>query len=376
MKKLLYLTLLVLFAACKTEKPVEKEEQKVFKIGLVLDVGGRGDQSFNDSALRGLETWAAALRYTASGYEKLNQDEYTASIPSELSQSSIVYLGVMPLVLQAKAQEDYEPDLDMLINEKVDLAIGVGFMLENAIEAAAKKHPQAKFLLIDSPILDTNNKPYILPNVKTIVFRENEGTFLAGALAGLVSKNGQIGFVGGMEVPLIRKFEAGYRAGVIAVKPDAKVTAVYTGSFDNSAAGKRVAQALFHQGADVAFHAAGSDGLGVIQAAKELNRLAIGCDSDQSHLAPKNVVSSMIKHVDYAVYLAIKEVVEKRFTGGNTILGLKENGVGLAPIKLDLPNKEAILTKIEALRQDIINDRIKVPATAEELAAFSNPKTP
>lgn len=147
----------------------------------------------------------------------------------------------------------------------IDSTIGVGFMLENAVEAAAKKHPETRFLLIDSPILDANNKPYTLPNVKSIVFRENEGTFLAGALAGLTIKSGKVGFVGGMEVPLIRKFEAGYKAGVRSVRPDAEIKAVYTGSFDDSSAGKRVAQDLFNQGVDVAFHAAWSDGLGVIQ---------------------------------------------------------------------------------------------------------------
>ena len=375
MKKLILSSFLAL-VACHSSSAPNAPAAGTIKIGIVLDVGGRGDQSFNDGALRGLETWAAGLHYTASGYQPVAAGELEASIPAELTAAGIKSLGVTPVVLQAKAQEDYEPDLDLLIGEKVDLAIGVGFMLENAVEAAAKKHPEARFLLIDSPVLDANNKPYVLPNVKSIVFRENEGTFLAGALAGLVSKSGKIGFIGGMEVPLIRKFEAGYKAGVRSVKPDAQVKAVYTGSFDDSSAGKRVAQDLFAQGVDVAFHAAGSDGLGVIQAAKEQGRMAIGCDSDQSHLAPANVVTSMIKHVDYAVYLAVKDVVEKTFTGGDTALGLKQGGVGLAPVRVEIADKDAVMAKVEALRKAVVDGSLSVPATVEELAAFTPPKAP
>jgi basic membrane protein A and related proteins len=375
MKQLLISLPLLLLAACQSKTAATSGgASDQIKIGLILDVGGRGDQSFNDGAVRGLETWAAALHYTASGYQPLAAVELDGSIPSELAGAGIKALGVKPVVLQAKAQEDYEPDLDLLVGEKVDLAIGVGFMLENAVEAAAKKHPNTKFLLIDSPVLDASNKPYVLPNVKAVMFRENEGTFLAGALAALTSKSGKIGFVGGMEVPLIRKFEAGYKAGVRAVKPDAEVKAVYTGSFDDSSAGKRVAQDLFSQGVDVAFHAAGSDGLGVIQAAKEANKLAIGCDSDQAHLAPANVLTSMVKHVDYAVYLAVKEIVDKKFTPGDTVLGLSEAGVGLAPVRIDVADKAAALGRIDKLRQAVVDGKVRVPATAEDLTSFAPPK--
>jgi basic membrane protein A len=346
------------------------------KIGLVTDVGGRGDQSFNDGALRGLEMWAAGKKYTAGGYQPLPPAELKSSVPQALKDASIAPIaGVTPVVLTSKAQEDYEPNLNLLVTEKVALAVGVGFMIENALESSAKKHPQTRFLLIDSPLLDAQTKAYTLPNVQTVVFREHEGSFLVGALAGLATKSGKVGFVGGMEIPLIKKFEAGYIAGVKAVNAQAADQAkrVYTGSFDNSSAGKRAALDLYNQEIDVIFHAAGADGLGVIQAAKEQNKFAIGVDSDQSHLAPQNVLTSMIKHVDYAIYNAAKEIAEKKFQAGDKALGLKEGGVGMAPVTIDFPNKQAALEKVEKLRKAILDGKIKVPATLEELQSFTPP---
>jgi basic membrane protein A and related proteins len=353
----------------------DKGDKKGLRIGLVTDVGGRGDQSFNDGALRGVEMWAAGKKYTAGGYQALPEADLKASVPQSLKEANIATLGVTPVVLTSKAQEDYEPNLGLLVSEKVDLAVGVGFMIENALEAAAKKHPNTRFLLIDSPLLDAQNKPYTLPNVQTVVFREHEGSFLAGALAGLALKGGKAGFVGGMEIPLIKKFEAGYVAGLKTVNPAAAAAAkrVYTGSFDNSSAGKRVALDLYNQGVDVVFHAAGADGLGVIQAAKEQNKLAIGVDSDQSHLAPQNVLTSMVKQVDFAIYDSVRSLSAGNFKSGDKAFGLKEGGVGIAPVRIDFPNKEAALAKVEKLRKAVIDGTIKVPATLEELATFTPP---
>ncbi|UQA58813.1 BMP family lipoprotein [Polyangium aurulentum] len=363
-------------AGCKgsSDKPAGDSAGGV-KIGLITDVGGRGDQSFNDGALRGLEMWAAGKKYTAGGYQPLPDAERVASIPATLKDVSITPLAVTPVVLTSKAQEDYEPNLDLLVGEKVDLAIGVGFMIENAVEAAAKKHPQTRFLLVDSPLLDPQNKPFTLPNVKTVVFQEHEGSFLVGALAGLASKSGKIGFVGGMGMPLIKKFEAGFVAGIKAVNPQAAdaTKRVYTGNFDDSASGKRAALDLYNQGIDVVYHAAGAGGLGVIQAAKEQNKLAIGVDSDQAHLAPANVLTSMTKHVDYAIYTTVKSVVDKKFQAGDSALGLKEGGVGMAPVTVDFPNKQEALAKVEKLRKAVIEGKIKVPSTLEELATFAPP---
>lgn len=364
------------FTGCKgdTEKPAGEAAGSI-KVGLVTDVGGRGDQSFNDGALRGVEMWAAGKKYTAGGYQPLSDAELKASVPQSLKEAGIAPLGIVPVVLTSKAQEDYEPNLNLLVSEKVDLAVGVGFMIENALEASAKKNPGTRFLLIDSPLLDAQSKPYTLPNVQTVVFREHEGSFLAGALAGLATKSGKVGFVGGMQIPLIRKFEVGYVAGLkmVNAKVADEAKRVYTGSFDNSSAGKRAALDLYNQGVDIVFHAAGADGLGVIQAAKEQDKLAIGVDSDQAHLAPKNVLTSMVKQVDYAIYNSVKTIVEKKFQVGDGALGLKEGGVGLTPVAVDFPGKEAALARVEKLRKAVVEGKIQVPATLEELQSFTPP---
>ena len=366
----------VLAFGCTKKKDGPAAEKKI-TVGIVTDVGGRGDGSFNDSALRGVELWAAGQRYQGGRYVRLGDDELRSTLSKELADRSppIHPLGVQPLVLQSKAQEDYEPNLQLLVDQGSNLIVGTGFMLENAIETVAKRNPQSKFLLIDSPLLDAQGKPYSLPNVKTVVFKEEEGSFLVGALAGLVSKTGKIGFVGGMEIPLIQKFDAGFRAGVMTTRPDAQLLGAYTGSFNNVASGKQVAQDLIAKGADVVFHAAGSDGLGVIEAVKEAraagkNVYAIGVDSDQSHLAPDAVLTSMVKRVDLAVYETSRQLVEGKFDAGDEAWGLKEGGVTYAPVRIDFPGKEQALAKVEALRKDIIEGRIDVPSTTAELANF------
>jgi basic membrane protein A len=343
-------------------------------VGLVIDVGGRGDASFNDGALRGLEMWAAGLRYTPRGYQPLPQADLAASIPPDLPAAAVKPLGVRPMVLQSKAQEDYQPNLELLAAEKADLVVGVGFLLENAVEEAARKRPGARFLLIDSPLLDARGRPFELPNVRSLVFREQEGSFLVGALAGFATRSGAVGFVGGMEVPLIERFEAGFAAGARTARPGVVVKRVYTGNFDDSTSGKRAAETLLDQGVDVVFHGAGSGGLGVIQAARERGKLAIGVDSDQSFLAPGNVLTSMLKHVDYAVYLAARDAVEKRFTPGVGVLGLAEGGLGLAPVRVDFPGKAEALEKVEAMRRAIVEGRLRPPATLAELARFVPPR--
>src|SRR3954449_10652053 len=184
-----------------------KKTQVAHTVGLALDVGGRGDQSFNDGALRGLEVMAAGLKYTASGYQPLSDADYAAMLPPDLRDRPFPHLGIpQPLVLSGKAQEDYEPNLQLLVDQGSELVIAVGFMMEPATRAVAARNPNARFLLIDSPVLDAHGKPTVVPNVRALVFRENEGSFLAGVLAGKLT-SGKLGFVGGMQLPLIRKFE-------------------------------------------------------------------------------------------------------------------------------------------------------------------------
>ncbi len=347
-----------------------RRKQAPHTIGLALDVGGRGDQSFNDGALRGLENMAAGLRYTARGYEPLDDAGYRTLLPADLDAARFPHLGIpAPLVLSGKAQEDYEPNLQLLVDQGAELVVAVGFMMEPATRAVAARNPGARFLLIDSPLLDARGKPTTAPNVRAVVFREQEGSFLAGALAGKLTR-GKVGFVGGMQLPLIKRFEAGFRAGVRHVAPAAEVLVAYTGTFDDERKGVEVGQDLYARGCDIVFHGAGLDGLGVIKAAQQAGKLVIGVDSDQSHVAPQNVLTSMIKHVDVAVYLAAKDVLAGKFSGGDVVLGLKEGAVGLAPLGPMVPaaRRQALLAELAKLREEIVSRRLAVPATLDELA--------
>jgi basic membrane protein A and related proteins len=343
------------------------------RIGLVLGLGGRGDQSFNDSALRGLELWAGGLKPVGTGYQEASAQERQESLGPELAQRQppLAPLGITPVVIQSRVAEDYEPNLRLLVEQEVPLALAVGFMLEGAVEAVAAKSPHTHFLLVDSPLINEKGEVYTLPNVRTVVYRSEEGCFLVGALAGLVTKEGKIGFVGGMEIPLVRQFEAGFRAGVAATNPKATVVASYTGSFTNFALGKQVGQDLVAKGMDVIFAAAGVDGLGAIQAVKEARDAGktvyvMGVDSDQSHLAPKAMLTGALKRVDLAVYEAVRDQLQGRFQGGSQVLGLKEGAVGLAPVRLDFPGKEEALRKVEALKAKIIAGEIQVPGGLRE----------
>lgn len=363
----------LLVPACKKTAPAHG-------IGVALDVGGRGDQSFNDGALRGVESMAAGLRYTTHGYEPLPDDEYAKILASDLPPSP--HLGIPPpLVLSGKAQEDYEPNLQLLVDQGSELVIAVGFMMEPAVRAVSARNPGAKFLLLDSPVLDASGKATVAPNVRAVVFKENEGSFLAGALAGELTRTGKIGFVGGMQLPLIRKFEVGFRAGIRAVNPAAapNVLVAYTGTFDDEKKGVEVGQDLYARGCDIVFHAAGLDGLGVIKAAQQARRLVIGVDSDQSHVAPHNVLTSMVKHADLAVYLGARDALAGKLVGGDVVLGLKEGGVGLSPLGGDVDPaitpqlRAAAMEDLGKLREAIVSGKLAVPATLDELAKFTPP---
>jgi basic membrane protein A and related proteins len=378
---------LVLVSACKKQSETKPEDAaqaaapgaqapqaKTLKVGLVTDVGGRGDHSFNDSALRGLELWGAGKKMEGGSYKEASADDLKATLVQDLASRGITSQSITPVVLQSKVAEDYEPNLQLLVDQGAALSVGVGFMLENAVEKVAKNNPDAKFLLIDSPLVGSDGKPYTLPNVRTVVFREEEGSFLVGALAGLVTQGNKVGFVGGMEVPLIKKFEAGFRAGVAATNPKATVVVNYTGSFDNVAMGKQVGQDVLAKGADIIYQAAGSDGLGVIQAVKEARDankavFVIGVDSDQSHLAPDAVLTSMIKRVDLAVYEAVRDLNQGKLQGGDVVLGLKEGGVTYSPVRVEFPKRAEALEKLEELRGRIVAGELKVPSNPSELSA-------
>lgn len=343
---LLLLGVLVLFAAC-AKKPTAPTAAtapagtKKLRAGMVTDIAGIGDRSFNESAWRGL-------------------------------QRAEKELGAEVRYLESAKLPDYEQNLRLLAQQKYDVVIAVGFAMEDALEKVAPQFPNTIFAIVDGNAPD-------LPNCVSLKFREHEGSFLVGALAGAMTRTGTVGFVGGMEIPLIKKFEAGYRTGVMTTNPRAKVLVGYTGNWTDTAKGKELALSQFERGADIVYHASGQCGLGVIEAAKKAGKghFAIGVDSDQDYIAPGFVLTSMIKSVDNAVFQVCKEVAEGGFQSGTRDLGIKENGVGLSPMQYTkhlVP--KPVLDKIETLRQMIADGKLRVPQSEEELKGFQLPALP
>lgn len=309
------------------------------RIGIVLDVGGLGDKSFNDGAWRGAD-------------------------------SAIRLLGTKVSLIEPGEGADRESGLRLFAAEKMDLVLGVGFAFSDDLTRLAKEYPSNSFAGIDFA-LATDAKGNVIPpppNLAALRFREEEGSFLVGALAALAGGSKKIGFVGGMEIPLIYKFEAGFRAGVKAVCADCTVIAQYAGvtpeAFKNPTKGKELALSQYQQGANVVYHVSGGTGQGVFEAARITGKLAIGVDADQWAEAPGHVLTSMLKRVDNATFGAISQAQSHTFKGGIYSLGLKEEGVGYV---YDEHNKgmipDSVRTRVEQLRQDIIAGRIKVPST-------------
>jgi basic membrane protein A len=243
-------------------------------------------------------------------------------------------------------------------DKKYDLIIAVGFHQVEAVRKNAERFPQQKFLLIDEDAK--------MPNVRSVMFEENEGSYLVGALAALHAKSGKVGFIGGMDVPLIRRFQMGYEAGVKKINPKAEVVVNYLGvtgeAWNNPPKAKELALDQYNQGVDVIFAAAGNSGLGVYDAAAEQKKLAIGVDSNQDWIKPGFILTSMLKRVDQAVFDSVKLFQEGKFTTGLVRYGVKSKGVDYA---LDDNNKTLVTAddqkKLEALRDQIISGKIKVP---------------
>ncbi len=318
-------------------------QAKKFKVGIVYDVGGRGDLSFNDMAYAGL------LRA---------QKEFAGKVETRDLEPTA-------------GGENREELLRLLAGEKYDLIFGVGFLFTDSITRVAKEFKTVKFGIIDGFIPDQ-------PNVVSLTFKEHEGSFLVGAAAALKSKTGTVGFVGGMKIPLIEKFEVGFIAGAKYVKPSIKVVSDYAGTtgeaFRDPVKGKELALAQYDRGADIIYHASGGTGIGVFEAAVVKKRLAIGVDADQSLTVKPNqapqILTSMMKRVDVAVFETIRAVVNGKYTAGVQEFGLKENGVGYAVNKFNRAQIASIQPRLEALRRDIISGKIKVPSTKAELEAF------
>ncbi|HMN10356.1 MAG TPA: BMP family ABC transporter substrate-binding protein [Gemmatimonadaceae bacterium] len=308
-------------------------------VGIVFDLGGRGDKSFNDGAYLGAE--------------RAHRE-----------------LGARVRFIEPGEGSDREAGLRLLAAEGMDLVIGVGFIFSDDLTQLAREYPNTRFAGVDYAVaLDSAGNPIQPPpNLAALKFREEEGSFLVGALAALVGKSKKVGFVGGMDFPLIHKFEMGYKAGVKAVCPDCEVVAQYAGvtpeAFRNPGKGQEIALSQFQSGVNVIFHASGSTGLGVFEAARRRGKLAIGVDADQYAEAPGFILTSMVKGVDQAVFDAIRQVKDGTFHGGIFQLGLKEKGVDYI---YDANNRalipDSVHARVEALRQEIIDGKIVVPST-------------
>ena len=288
---------------------------------VIYDMGGKFDKSFNEAAYNGIERWKKESGKNYLEFEIANESQ------REQAVRRMAERGANPI-------------------------IGIGFGQASSIEKVAKDFPKLQFAIIDSVVK--------LPNVQSVVFKEQEGSFLVGVMAALASKSGKVGFVGGMDIPLIRRFQCGYEQGAKFANPKAEVFANMTGTtgaaWNDPARGGELAKSQFAKGADVVFAAAGGTGMGVYQAAKDGAKLAIGVDSNQNHLQSGTMLTSMLKRVDVAVFN-----VAKGAQPGVTVLGLKEGGVDYA---MDQHNAKLVSadmkTKVEAAKADIISGKIKV----------------
>ena len=298
-----------------------------FKPAIVYDFGGKFDRSFNQSASEGAERFKRETGIAYREFEITNQ-----------------------------AQR--EQIMRQLARHGTTIIAAIGFNQASAVEQVAAEFPAVKFVVVDG-LVD-------LPNVESINFREQESSFLCGMAAALVSKTGKVGFVGGMDIPLIRKFALGYRAGAQYANPRIEVFENMTGTtpaaWNDPTRGAELAKSQFGRGADVIFHAAGATGIGVIQAAKDAGLLSIGCDSNQDYLQPGSVLTSAIKRVDVAVYTAFLEARNGTWRAGPRTLGLAENGVEYS---LDDNNRSLISPELERrlnqAKADIISGKLKVP---------------
>lgn len=298
-----------------------------FKVGLVLDKGGKDDKSFNTSA-----------------YEGAKQAEKE--------------LGIELKYVEATDNNSLEALHRHFAQKKYDLIIGIGFAQTDAIKKVSALFPQTQFAIVDGEIKAAN--------VRSLLFEEHEGSFIVGAAAALKSKSAVIGFIGGMDIPLIRRFQKGYEAGAKHINPKMIVVSNYIGStgeaWNNPAKAKEIALAQVGQKADVIFHAAGASGAGLFDAAAEKKIFAIGVDSNQNWIKPGSVLTSMLKRVDIAVFETIKAAQQKKFSAGVVRFGLKDSGVDWAIDKNNENLWSAIeKTKINELKKQIISKKIVVP---------------
>jgi basic membrane protein A len=296
------------------------------KPAIVYANGGKFDKSFNEGVSNGAKKFSDETKIAVVDFEPANETQF------EQAQRRFAQRGQDPI-------------------------IAVGFSQAVALEKVAKEFPNIHFTIIDMMV--------DLPNVQSVLFKEQEGSFLVGVLAALASKSGKIGFVGGMDIPLIRRFQCGYEQGIKYANPNAELIANMTGTtpaaWNDPGRGAELAKGQFDRGVDVVYAAAGNTGTGVLQAAKDRGKYAIGVDSNQNYLHPGTMLTSMMKRVDLAAYQSFKAAQAGTWKGGVQVLGLKEGGVDWA---LDQYNEKLVTpemkAKVEAAKADIISGKIVV----------------
>lgn len=309
---------------------------------MVTDQGGINDKSFNQSSYEGLKA-----------YEKEGKVKFD--------------------YIESHKESDYQPNLESALDSESDIIFTVGYALFDATSKAAKENPDQNYAIID------NANPDKIKNLLGITFADHENSFLVGYIAGMTTKSNNVGFVGGMESAVIDRFEYGYRAGVKeAAKEkgeDIEVQVQYANSYSDQAKGKNIANQMYQKGADVIFHAAGGTGIGVFEAAKENNKYVIGVDRDQKDEAPDNILVSTIKGVGKAVQLTIDDYKDGKFKGGETkAYSLKDgDALGIAYGDNDLVDQK-VKDKVEDLRNQIVDGKIKVPQNEKEFKSMGYDK--
>jgi len=363
MKRFVFIVALLLIAVMAVSA------QPKFKIGLVFDLAGRGDNSFNDSAYRGLVMIAKQFKgYIDGDPSKVN---YGTEVQIKYAEPKAGGQD-RELLMRALAQDGYQ------------YIIGVGFLFSDAMTKVAADFPNLHFGIIDGFIPDLNASS----NITCLAFKEQEGSFLVGAISGLMNKGKPVGFLGGMDIPLIHKFEAGFKAGAMYVNPklraDGMILSQYVGkdptAFNDPTGGYNIASSFYKQDASIVYHAAGGSGDGLFKAAEESKKWAIGVDSDQGLIyasatedatkaRAKYILTSMVKRVDNAVFQSAKDFMKNggKLDGGYRSFGLKEDGVGFAVNKYNEKELAPVLKKVDALRKDIIAGKIQVPDSDDAL---------
>ena len=340
-KKILSLSLTMmmsvgLLVGCGSNNTSASNDEKI-TVGMITDVGGVHDESFNQSSWEGLQ-----------------------SIQKELGKDKIEVK-----YLESNQDSDYVPNIEQFVDEDTDLIIGVGYKLADALETAAKNYPEQQFAIIDHVY---EKQP---ENITSLSFESHESSYLAGLIAGKSTKTNKVAFIGGMESPVISQFENGFKAGVLDANPDAEVLVQYANSYSDQALGKSIANSMISKGADVIFPCAGACGTGAIEAVKEANKMSVGVDRDQYDLAPDNMLTSAMKNIDVAVANLVRDFVNGDYKGGEVKNGtLANNGVGLASTT-DKNVSEKILKYVDEQAQEIKDGKIKVPSNEKELKEFN-----